>query len=103
MTVMKEKAVKDLAQYSAEMKELERVIAHERRLKQFMTTKCSERSVQDEGQDQSRRHGTVTATQPGLQSSHTGWLLGALECNFIHIYIYLCICRHLCLCVLSAR
>ncbi|XP_046881261.1 coiled-coil domain-containing protein 114 isoform X4 [Hypomesus transpacificus] len=56
MTVMKEKAVKDLAQYSAEMKELERVIAHERRLKQFMTTKCSERSGQDQGQDQGRRH-----------------------------------------------
>ncbi|XP_063072591.1 coiled-coil domain-containing protein 114 [Engraulis encrasicolus] len=50
MTLLKEKAVKDLAQYSAEMKELERVIAHERRLKEFMTTKCNERSGQDEGQ-----------------------------------------------------
>ena len=69
MTVMKEKAVKDLAQYSAEMKELERVIAHERRLKQFMTTKCSERSGQDQGQDQGRRHGTVTETQPGDRKS----------------------------------
>ncbi|XP_076125301.1 coiled-coil domain-containing protein 114 [Alosa pseudoharengus] len=51
MTMLKEKAVKDLAQYSAEMKELERVIAHERRLKEFMSTKCNERSTQDEGQD----------------------------------------------------
>ncbi|KAM6980090.1 coiled-coil domain-containing protein 114 [Aplochiton taeniatus] len=56
MTTMKEKAVKDLAQYSAEMKELERLIAHERRLKEFMTTKCSERSGQDEGQEAGRRH-----------------------------------------------
>ncbi|XP_062401052.1 coiled-coil domain-containing protein 114 [Sardina pilchardus] len=51
MTMLREKAVKDLAQYSAEMKELERVIAHERRLKEFMSTKCNERSTQDEGQD----------------------------------------------------
>lgn len=57
MIMMREKAVKDLSQYSAEMKELERVIAHERRLKEFMTTKCSERSGQDEGQELGRRHG----------------------------------------------
>ncbi|XP_041745032.1 coiled-coil domain-containing protein 114 isoform X1 [Coregonus clupeaformis] len=56
MIMMREKAVKDLSQYSAEMKELERVIAHERRLKEFMTTKCSERSGQDEGQELGRRH-----------------------------------------------
>ncbi|KAM3878034.1 coiled-coil domain-containing protein 114 [Diretmus argenteus] len=55
MTMMREKAVKDLAQYNAEMKELERVIAHERRLKEFMTTKCSERTGQDEGQETGRR------------------------------------------------
>ncbi|XP_027024734.2 coiled-coil domain-containing protein 114 isoform X1 [Tachysurus fulvidraco] len=42
MTMMKEKAVKDLAQYNAEIKELERLIAHEQRLKDFMTTKCNE-------------------------------------------------------------
>jgi len=47
MTMMREKAVKDLAQYNAEMKELERVIAHEFSLKEFMSTKCSERSGQD--------------------------------------------------------
>uniref|UniRef100_UPI003AAF5555 coiled-coil domain-containing protein 114 n=1 Tax=Centroberyx gerrardi TaxID=166262 RepID=UPI003AAF5555 len=55
MTMMREKAVKDLAQYNTEMKELERVIAHERRLKEFMTTKCSERTGQDEGQEMGRR------------------------------------------------
>ncbi|XP_053301893.1 coiled-coil domain-containing protein 114 [Pleuronectes platessa] len=47
MTMMREKAVKDLAQYNTEMKELERVIAHEQILKDFMTVKCSERSGQD--------------------------------------------------------
>uniref|UniRef100_A0A8D2ZJ04 Outer dynein arm docking complex subunit 1 n=1 Tax=Scophthalmus maximus TaxID=52904 RepID=A0A8D2ZJ04_SCOMX len=44
MTMMREKAVKDLAQYNAEMKDLERVIAHECVLKEFMTTKCNERN-----------------------------------------------------------
>ncbi|XP_056292678.1 coiled-coil domain-containing protein 114 [Pseudoliparis swirei] len=51
MTMIREKAVKDLAQYSIEMKELERVIAHEFSLKEFMTTKCSERSGQDDGHE----------------------------------------------------
>ncbi|XP_030231475.1 coiled-coil domain-containing protein 114 isoform X2 [Gadus morhua] len=55
MSMMREKAVKDLAQYNTEMKELERVIAHEQRLKEFMTAKCSERSTQDEGQEMGRR------------------------------------------------
>ncbi|XP_058229921.1 coiled-coil domain-containing protein 114 isoform X1 [Hemibagrus wyckioides] len=48
MTMMKEKAVKDLAQYNAEMKELERLIAHEQRLKDFMATKCNERTGLDD-------------------------------------------------------
>lgn len=61
MTVMREKAVKDLAQYNAEMKELERVIAHECSLKEFMTTKCSERSGQDDGHDMGHRQ---CKTQP---------------------------------------
>ncbi|KAK9528827.1 hypothetical protein VZT92_012966 [Zoarces viviparus] len=51
LTMMREKAVKDLAQYNTEMKELERVIAQEFSLKEFMTTKCSERSGQDEGHE----------------------------------------------------
>ena len=55
MSMMREKAVKDLAQYNTEMKELERVIAHEQDLKEFMTAKCSERSAQDEGQEMGRR------------------------------------------------
>ncbi|XP_073732443.1 coiled-coil domain-containing protein 114 isoform X4 [Misgurnus anguillicaudatus] len=45
MSMMKDKAVKDLVQYSAEIKELERVIAHEHRLKDFMSTKCNERNA----------------------------------------------------------
>lgn len=55
MTMMREKAVKDLAQYGAEMKELERVIAHESSLKEFMTTKCNERNGQDDGHEMRRR------------------------------------------------
>ncbi|KAM9443738.1 coiled-coil domain-containing protein 114 isoform 2-T3 [Clarias gariepinus] len=48
MMMMKEKAAKDLAQYNAEMKELERLIAHEQRLKDFMATKCNERAGLDD-------------------------------------------------------
>ncbi|XP_029920368.1 coiled-coil domain-containing protein 114 isoform X1 [Myripristis murdjan] len=55
ITMMKEKAVKDLGQHNAEMKEAEKVIAHERLLKEFMTTKCSERTGQDEDQEMGRR------------------------------------------------
>uniref|UniRef100_A0A3Q3WXD8 ODAD1 central coiled coil region domain-containing protein n=1 Tax=Mola mola TaxID=94237 RepID=A0A3Q3WXD8_MOLML len=51
MTMMKEKVVKDLAQYNAEMKELERVLAHEFSLKEFMTTKCNEQTGQDVGNE----------------------------------------------------
>ncbi|KAL4622543.1 coiled-coil domain-containing protein 114-like isoform X1 [Arapaima gigas] len=51
MILLKEKAVKDLAQYGAEMKELERIIAHEQRLKDFMSTKGSERSRHEDNLD----------------------------------------------------
>lgn len=61
MTMMREKAVKDLAQYNVEMKELERVIAHECNLKDFMTTKCSERSGQDDSHEMGHRR---CKTQP---------------------------------------
>ncbi|XP_060765730.1 coiled-coil domain-containing protein 114 [Neoarius graeffei] len=44
LTTMKEKAEKELAQCSAEMKELERQVAHDQRLKDFMSTKSTERS-----------------------------------------------------------
>lgn len=63
MTMMKEKAVKDLAQYNAEMKELERVIAHECNLKDFMTTKCSERNGQDESHEMGFRRRKTHALQ----------------------------------------
>ncbi|KAG7472857.1 hypothetical protein MATL_G00113390 [Megalops atlanticus] len=52
---LNEKAVKDLAQYSVEMQELERVIAHEHRLKTFMSTKNQERNDQEDSQDATRR------------------------------------------------
>nr|XP_040059490.1 coiled-coil domain-containing protein 114 isoform X2 [Gasterosteus aculeatus aculeatus] len=63
MTMMKEKAEKDLAQYNAEMKELERVIAQEFSLKEFMTTKCSERSEQDRGNEMEHKQLAETKEQ----------------------------------------
>ncbi|XP_040889449.1 coiled-coil domain-containing protein 114 [Toxotes jaculatrix] len=77
MTMMKEKAVKDLAQYNAEMKELERLIAHECSLKEFMTTKCSERSGQDDGNDLGHRQLSDLKEQPRMDSGEES--LDALE------------------------
>lgn len=46
MAMLREKAVKDLAQYNADVKELERVIAHEFNLKNFINTKSREQTTQ---------------------------------------------------------
>lgn len=43
MILLKEKADKDLQQHNAEMKELVRVIDHDRKLKEFMGVKGQER------------------------------------------------------------
>lgn len=51
MMMIKERADKDIFMYNIEIKELERIIAHESRLKEYMTTKCNERSGQDDTQD----------------------------------------------------
>ncbi|XP_061114616.1 outer dynein arm-docking complex subunit 1-like isoform X2 [Conger conger] len=68
---LNEKAVKDLAQYNVEMQELERIIAHEHRLKTFMNIKNQERA-DEEAQDQSRKQATVERekrrTEPGEES-----------------------------------
>lgn len=55
LTTMKEKEEKDLAQCSAEIKELERQVTHEQRLKYFMTTKSNEGTRLDNSL--SHRHG----------------------------------------------
>ncbi|XP_054883554.1 coiled-coil domain-containing protein 114 isoform X2 [Poeciliopsis prolifica] len=47
MKMLREKATKDLIQYNAEMKELERLIANEFSLKNFIMTKCNEDSFDD--------------------------------------------------------
>ncbi|KAG7244746.1 hypothetical protein INR49_029765, partial [Caranx melampygus] len=77
MTMMREKAVKDLAQYNAEMKELERVIAHECSLKEFMSTKCSERSGQDDGPETGHRQLSEVKEQRRTDSGEES--LDALE------------------------
>ncbi|XP_029358762.1 coiled-coil domain-containing protein 114 [Echeneis naucrates] len=77
ITMMREKAVKDLTQYNAEMKELERVIAHEYILKEFMTTKCSERSGQDDGHETGQRQFSEVKEQRRTDSGEGS--LDALE------------------------
>ncbi|XP_068567821.1 coiled-coil domain-containing protein 114 [Cebidichthys violaceus] len=77
LTMMREKAVKDLAQYNTEMKELERVIAQEFSLKEFMTTKCSERSGQDEGPEMGHKQLSEMKEQRRMDSGEES--LDALE------------------------
>ncbi|XP_069774744.1 coiled-coil domain-containing protein 114 [Narcine bancroftii] len=48
MLQLKEKAEKDLALHTAEMKELQRVIDHDKKLKEFMGTKAQERSGEND-------------------------------------------------------
>ncbi|XP_053308450.1 outer dynein arm-docking complex subunit 1 [Spea bombifrons] len=55
MLQLKEKAEKDLNQHTAEIKELQRVIDHDRRLKEFMGIKTQERSISEEVLDARRR------------------------------------------------
>ncbi|XP_041836702.1 coiled-coil domain-containing protein 114 [Melanotaenia boesemani] len=61
MTTMSEKAVKDLAQYNADILELERVIAHQFNLKEFMSTKDNERN------GQGNEHETASRQEPKEQ------------------------------------
>ena len=44
MMALKEKADKDLTQYNTELKELMRIIEHDRKLKEFMRIKSEERA-----------------------------------------------------------
>lgn len=52
---LKEKADKDLAQYNTELKELMRIIEHDRKLKDFMRIKSEERAEMMEGELSSQR------------------------------------------------
>lgn len=61
MTMMREKAVKELAQCDTEMKELERLTEHECSLKEFMTTKCNERSGHDDRHEMGHGQGKAAA------------------------------------------
>jgi hypothetical protein len=48
MILLNEKAEKDIQQHNAEMKELVRVIDHDRKLREFMNTKTREREEDDQ-------------------------------------------------------
>ena len=48
MMMLKEKAEKDLQQHNAEMKELVRIIDHDRKLREFMNTKTKERQEDED-------------------------------------------------------
>ncbi|CAM5173437.1 unnamed protein product [Eretmochelys imbricata] len=52
---LREKAEKDLAQYGAEMKELQRVLDHDRRLRHFLDIKVQERTFTQEALESKRK------------------------------------------------
>lgn len=52
---LKEKADKDLSQYNTELKELMRIIEHDRKLKEFMRIKSEERAEIMESELSSQR------------------------------------------------
>lgn len=55
MLALKEKADKELGQYNMELKELIRVIDHDRKLKDFMSRKDQERTEAHEAMESMRR------------------------------------------------
>lgn len=55
MLALKEKADKELTQYNTELKELIRVIDHDRKLKEFMRRKDHERTEAHEEMEMTRR------------------------------------------------
>ena len=55
MLALKEKADKELTQYNVELKELIRVIDHDRKLKEFMSCKDKERTEAHEQMEMMRR------------------------------------------------
>ncbi|XP_035238609.1 coiled-coil domain-containing protein 114-like isoform X2 [Anguilla anguilla] len=79
---LNEKAVKDLAQYNVEMQELERIIAHEHRLKTFMNVKNQERADED-AQDLSRKQATEEREKRKTESGEES--IASLEEAFIRI------------------
>ncbi|XP_048880083.1 coiled-coil domain-containing protein 114 [Brienomyrus brachyistius] len=84
MVILKEKAVRDLTQYSAEMKELERNMAHEQDLKVFMSTKSNERNIQEGGLRPGRRQGSEPQEQRRADSREL--TMDSLEEMFLKIH-----------------
>ena len=55
MLALKEKADKEMAQYNTELKELARIIDHDRKLRQFMSRKDQERTEAHEEMEAMKR------------------------------------------------
>ena len=55
MLALKEKADKEMAQYNTELKELARIIDHDRKLRQFMSHKDQERTEAHEEMEAMKR------------------------------------------------
>ncbi|XP_039612145.1 coiled-coil domain-containing protein 114 [Polypterus senegalus] len=84
IVLLREKALKDQSQHNAEIKELERIIDHDRRLKDFMRVKLQERADEDvfgtqwlggmemaDGRRQDQREDTVETYEDAFQRIHT--------------------------------
>ena len=76
MLALKEKADKEMSQYNTELKELARIIDHDRKLRQFMSRKDQERTEaheemeamkrKREAEKSSEREGTVMVSPSGI-------------------------------------
>jgi len=55
MLALKEKSDKEMIQYNVELKEIRRILEHDRKLKEFMTVKAQEREMDEESLARKRK------------------------------------------------
>lgn len=97
MTMMREKAVKDLDQYNAEMKDLERVIAHESNLKAFMSIKSKNAGRQEDEQEVGPRRGERQPVCRSYSNQVAAMLMFILELQLFKLVLQrLELCRAAC-------
>lgn len=97
MLALKEKADKETAQYNTELKELARIIDHDRKLREFMSRKDQERTEaheemeamkrKREAEKNSEREGTVMVS---VTSTHTLYNACTLYMTCTYMYMYIC-------------
>ena len=78
MIALKEKADKDLVQYNMELKELIRIIDHDRKLKEFMRIKGEERAELADKELEMKQRRKETERDKGDREETVEVILGCL-------------------------